>query len=299
MDVVFQSGEFINTENPIWTILGLVSSFLAIVLSSYIAIWIFRKGIEVEKQKGNERLKELEEYIRISIANLYEPIEKQIQSLKLFVLDLYKAGNFDHTPEGIVSLHTRNIKWISQEEFHKIFVGQKGGDLSMKSDLLRKLNADFDYIDVVNDTLKEHFQFFMRKYEKYEEDWNVSMKKMSEVKDRMQIELQIIRNQNPQFVYPFLSNLNQLYNTWTQQADYKESHVAVRTFLVPLEALCRATNGDHNALTILSLATDCRYADTNVNALKNFIRQAMIFKIRRLRKAERRLRYVMSEFRKM
>lgn len=299
MKQVFHSSELFNEHSPVWQVLELLTSFLAIILSAYIAIWIFKRGVKREKLKELERLLELEEYIKISIANLYDPIEKQIQSLKQFAIALSKEENVDHSPESIVSLHTKNIKWISQEEFHKIFVGRRKGDLTKKSDLLRALNADFDYVDAVNDTLKEHFSYFMTKYEKYEADWDSSIKKMSEVKDRMQTEIQMIRMQNPNFVYPFLSNLNQLYNTWTQQADYKEWHVAVKHFLTPLETLCRSTNGDHNALTILSFGTDCIYADTNVRALKAFIKRGVVYTIRRLRRAEKRLKYVMDTFDKM
>lgn len=299
MDFIFQTGEFINEESPFYTILGIVVSFLGILAGAVVSILVFKNGTDLERKKEEQRLSDLESYIKIGIEHLYNPINKQIEATKLFLRDLTATSEPNFAPEKIVSLHTKNIKWINPEDFHKIFIRNKGGSLIVKSGLVSNLNADFDYIDSVLPTLDETFKYFMAKFEKYEEEWNRNLRQMTEIKDRMQTEFELQRRQDPEAQYVFLSKLNALYNDWTRQKNFRQRHNSVEFFLSPLEDLCRKTEGDHFAFTMLTHATDCMYAQMNIYHLKRFINDTLIYMIRRLRKAERRIKYIVREFDKL
>lgn len=149
MDIVFQSGEFYNTENNLWTIVGLIVNFLGIVAGALVAIYVFKLAKSAEEKKENQRLLELEQYIRLAIANLSTPITQQLDALKDFYKELSKRNNVHHAPQEIITFHTKTMSWISHEDFHKIFVQLKTGDLVQKSELIRELNLHDETAPVV------------------------------------------------------------------------------------------------------------------------------------------------------
>ena len=193
----------------------------------------------------------------------------------------------DYAPQTIVSLHGKGIRWISHEDLHKIYVISKGKDIEGNSDSLRLFNSDLDYIDSVSKSLDEVMTLFMSKKEKYTEEYNSSMKKISEMKDRIYLEYNhIVQHENKDWKYPFFHDLDKLMAEWSKLEDYMEHNIAHDKFLIPLQKLCRDTQPDHNAFIILGLSNDCIYALNNLSALKSFIKDAIDFKAVKLQKVE-------------
>ena len=72
MEIIFQSGEFINETNSFWSnLINIIAALLGALISGLIAIYIFKKGLkdEVEQEQTSERVAnaELEEYFLYNI----------------------------------------------------------------------------------------------------------------------------------------------------------------------------------------------------------------------------------------
>jgi len=285
MHIYFQSGEFLSDGGSSW--LDLFVQFLGIVVGAGISILVFQLGKKHENDKESQRLKDLELYLDSTVTNLSEPLKKQIESLKGFSMELAEKRDKDYAPQTIVSLHAKGVRWISHEDLYKIYVVGKGRDIEGNSDSLRLFNSDLDYIDSVSKSLDEIMTLFMTKKEKYTDDYNLSMKKISEMKDRIYLEYNhIVQNQNRDFKYPFFQELDKRMADWAKMENYMEHDIAHEKFLVPLQKLCRDTQPDHNAFLILGLSNDCIYALNNLAALKSFIKDGIDFKVEKLQKVE-------------
>lgn len=294
MNFYFQTGEFLGNDGSSW--LDLAVQFLGIVVGAGISILVFELGKRYDREKQTKRLLDLEEYLKTAVDGIFEPLEKQIGSLQKFSDELAQKRDNDYAPQTIVSLHSKAIRWISHEDLHSIFVARKGSDIPGNSKVLQLFNSDLDYIDSTSKSLDEIMNLFMSKKEKYVDEYNSSIKKISQLKDRIYLEYHAAAQQNNQFKYPFFHDLDKLMADWSGRENYMEHDVSLEHFLKPLQVLCRAAQPDHNAFIILNLANDCIYALNNIEALKSFIKGSVDFKIEKLKSVRQNLTAFKTKF---
>ncbi len=97
------------------------------------------------------------------------------------------------------------------------------------------------------------------------------MKEIGIMKDEMITTYQRANQQTPQNPSVFLFNVDKLFHGWSQMKDFRERKVAVPSLLLPLQTLCRQTNGNPDAIKFLQLINGCLLADENIRHIKTFI----------------------------
>jgi hypothetical protein len=269
-------------------------NFLGILTGAGISIVVFWLGIRAEKRKEIKRLRELDTYIKDELNNLRIPINAQIKSIKKFSMKLSKKENLDHAPEYYINLHSKNIKWISQDILYKIFITGKKGNIVKRSESFRKLNADLDYIDTVADDLKQSFNYFMETYSKNEKVWNDNMVAISTKKDDMAIQAKHELELDPNYDYSFLKSVDNLMYEWSMIENYREAYIAVENLLLPLQTICRASDSDPNSLLLLKYSNNCIHANENIIAIKHFTKRGILSMAVRLKNVDKNFKYLLQ-----
>lgn len=272
MDFYFQSGEFYNDENVWWTLLELLISFLGILAGAIVSIFVFWKGHRVETNNEKERLNTLEQYVKNYIRDLKVPIEKQVNSINETIKKLDLPTEQDYSPDNLVNLHMKGISWINRGDLFKAFVTRKIGDPALKTQLFREFNGKCDYVDAFSGDYTETFSYFMKKYEKYQDDWNQNFKLISHLRNRMNKEFLIKVKENKDFKYPFIEPFNALFLNWAKSKDFREPSIAAKELLTPLIDLCEKSQMDDYTLRFIEIANDCLHTHDNVLALKYFVK---------------------------
>jgi hypothetical protein len=281
MNFYYQTGEFLSDGGsqfiePMLTLLG-------IVVGAWMAIGVFKMEKKHERDSELTRLKNLKVYVKNAIESLTESIEKQITSLQEFSTQLALPKDQNYTPQKMVTLHSKRIRWIKPSDLHEIFVNSTS-NIEVNSDKMRLFDSDLDYIDSVESSLDELFNLFQKKKDQYlNVDYNTSMKLMVQVKDRLGVEYDKMVAKKETFRYPFLETFHKLMIDWGSMDDYKEHDVALEKFLKPALQLCRNAGADHNASTLINFINDAIYALENNSELKSFIKDGVDFKIEKLK----------------
>ena len=297
MDIVFQSGEFYNEDNQLWTLLNILASIATGLISAWIAIYIFRRGVKIEKlrelEKEDERLRDLEEYIKANISLLSRPIDKQVESYLRFTKKLKSKVEQDYDPEEITSLHTKNLKRIDHTDFYKIFVTRKKGELQKRVELFQYLSADIDFIDTSLKSFRGTLKYFKGKYELYISLWNRNMTKINELKNFINVDVEIAKTVPEQD--PFYITMNKIFKEFPKKKDYTEPDVAIIEFIEPLRKLCDNQVADRRAVLMSNLSMKCFYAHQNLTALKHFTWRIIVDKAIQLRKSKKRMTKTLKE----
>jgi len=133
MDIIFQSGEFYSTGTD-WTsvITTIISGLTGAIVSGLIAVWIFQKGIKIqrenEERKENDRIDDIKDFYLHTIKSKLKPIDNQIKhnSQLISQLKLKQAANFVYkfNPD----LHFDELKGIDQKDIFIIFL-HKGNSI--------------------------------------------------------------------------------------------------------------------------------------------------------------------------
>lgn len=183
MDLIFQSGDFYNQTNSIWSnLINIVSALLGALISGLIAIYIFKKGLRNEEIKKKNEYKsesnDLEMFLFHNIYSLNFFIEKQIKEISNCSKNLKDWNNCDFSLSIFPELTTKDIFKISQEKIYKIFVTDREGDLNEKvNDFINLRNSFYNidaFIESENELNKEVFQ---RQFVNIEL-WNQSLKSL-------------------------------------------------------------------------------------------------------------------------
>lgn len=178
----FQSGEFFSSPHT------------AIWLSIVIPVFIFFLGFAVntlsQKLKLFHDLKSKEEFIRIWIETIEDPINKQIEAYKEFsknILDLDSQVK----PLRNYNLHIDKLKSITPTEYVRIFITNKKRDENKEKTLYKFINS-YEFIDLKHDSGKIELQKFLDIENEYFDAWNKSLmifheKKLELIKSASQV----------------------------------------------------------------------------------------------------------------
>lgn len=297
MDIIYHSGDFYNEDSQIWTLLNILASVVTGLISAWIAIYIFRRGVKIDKlkeqKKEEERLKDLEEYIKANIELLSKPIDKQVESHLRLTKKLKSKVEQDYDPEEITSLHTKNLKRIDHTDLYKIFVTRKNGDLQKRAELFQNLSADIDFIDTSSRSFRGTLKYFKEKYELYISLWKRDMTKINELKNFINVDVEISKTVPEQD--QFYVELNKIFKEFSKKKDYTEPDVAIVEFIAPLRQLCDNQEADRRVVLISNLSIKCFYAHQNLTALKHFTWKIIVEKAIQLRRSKKRMLKTLKE----
>lgn len=146
MDLIFQSGAFYNDQNSLLSnFMTIFSALLGALISGLIAIYIFNKGLEKEKQKKRDdeirESNELEQYFFHNIESIKFFINKQIDEISKCSQRTKNWNDKNLILSIFPELNTKYIWEIKQEKIYNIFVRNREGDLKEKAE---------DFINVRN-----------------------------------------------------------------------------------------------------------------------------------------------------
>ncbi len=289
MDLIFQSGEFYNQDSTFASVVKLTLPLVGALVSGGVAIWIFNRGIrkrrEEEEAKESKRLDELKDYVLTLLKLLEIPIDKQIANYLKFSNNLKTIDEINYTPAFEVSLNTKNFRSVNRQDLYKIFVTRSEGDTSSKAKFYQELNAQIDYIKVAKQSFEESFKYFATEHKLFVETWQDNINKIGQGKNHMATDANA-RGMQPGDD-PFLDEFTNLFSEWVQANDYKQRHVAVDKFIVPLESICEKYHSDLRATIILTYCVNCLLAFKNIEHLKRFTRKDTVESACRLRNTKK------------
>ena len=195
------------------------------------------------------------------------PIEKQIGYLSdatKLLEDKEKDHNYIISVSS--SLHVKGINWIKTNDLHRLFVLRKKGDEKELAELFRQFGTKCNFIDSMSETLNNTINHLLTKFDKYQLKWDEDITKIRNQYDLARTEFER-RGDTP---YPFFIEFDKLLGAWSHMTDYIERPIAVDKFLIPLQAECRKTKGDHFAIEVLHVIADCLHTYDNIKGLKEF-----------------------------
>src|SRR5260221_4706299 len=205
---------------------------------------------------------------------LSEPLESQIKTLKNTASTLKKPEDVDHDPDVMLTLDSKALRETSYSDLYQIFIIRKKGTDKEKAELLTKFNSATEYLKAFGTDYRTTFQYFMTKFEKYEQDWNTAVNNTSKLRDRM-----IWAINNTPMTLPTQQALIKVDSVFldyvNQHGNPLERHMVKQTLIDPLQIACKAAN--HPIATeLLWLTNDAIHANDNINALKSFTRRGVL-----------------------
>ena len=141
-NIVYQNGELASEKCTFFgvTIDTIFTVFTTIII--FFLGYIFNK--KVERDKENNRMKELEGYFLKLIELLDSPIKKQIDSFVSLSEKLKKTKEQNYNFQLVASFNLNLLKEISNLDLYKIFVSNKQGKIKEKTSLFEKLRNNID-----------------------------------------------------------------------------------------------------------------------------------------------------------
>ncbi len=186
MDIIFQSGDFYNATSSIWSnLIIIISALLGALISGFIAIWIFMKGLRIEKEKKkdeyiSERI-DLEEYFFNNIDSISSFIDRQVDEISKCSKRVEDWNNKDFTLSVFPELTAKDAWAINQERIFKIFVTNREGTPKEKSSDFVNVRNCFYYIDDFKTSQNElNKEVSQRLYENIKL-WNDSLNKLTKL----------------------------------------------------------------------------------------------------------------------
>ena len=160
IDIIFQSGEFINPDNNWWqdllnTILGAAIGSGATIGAVYIT---FKKDRNKEENKKVQFQIEKIKYFKSLIKNTTSDLKAQIG----FIKDLADAINKDPFDLPLLEVRTFNdldrlVHKVNQEEYYHAYLGQFGSSDDLIEEF-RKIYSLIDFFDASVQMVKEMFK---------------------------------------------------------------------------------------------------------------------------------------------
>lgn len=269
LDIVFQSGEFINPDNS-WvtdllvTIVGAAIGAGATIIALY---FTFKHDKRKEEERRIQFQIEKVRYFQSLIKNVQKGLVSQIDNLKVFA-DTVKANPLEiplltQNPQNDIQ---RVVHKLNQEEYFHAYLGQLN-DSPESIEEFRKLYAMLDFFDAsinnITDSLKNSVQF----------DYERKLKVKKLVEDAMDDAASFLVN--PSFVQQvdMLKFINQIiedaHKNKTDTSDIKYFH---DNFVHPLKVgLINYGRTFPEILTLLRQLKNATYIYTEIQMQNNFV----------------------------
>jgi hypothetical protein len=295
MDIVFQSGEFINQENPLWSFLQLASSFLGIVASGWIALRVYRNGVRRELEKEQDRLTELEGYIKQNLLLLAIPVNKAVEEIKKYAKELAKKEvEKVGSPVKVASLHAKHLRNISHSDLYKIFITNKAGDIAKKTVLFHDLISHIEYVDSVQSFLEADFSELQVRRKEYEKSWFANIIEINRIVDEIGIPFFEERKRNPDHYEELFCEMDNICFLWKQEGT-DSRYFCYTKLLLPLFEYCRHRPHEPRAIKLLQPVSEAKRAFENTYHLHQFYRRSFLRNAIGLRRSAKKLLEITEE----
>lgn len=266
MNLIFQSGEFYN-ETSLWvSLLGILASLLGAVISGVIAVWIFKRGLDQEKKKEEQRLQTVKEFFQASLNMLQKPIDNQVANIDEFCTELEKR-NFDIPMLTFVtSLNIDSIESIEPKDLFKIYLN---GEENKKTESFQLLMSKLILIRRLADDTNRDFNAFSTYFKQFEADYH---KYVEEVVDLFNVEVTnnlIAFGKHEITGDNYLMEINKIFFTWSSINGNRDPYTALDNLIEPIYSFVNEKMADERSPRLARSIHQIKFAFENVEHLKS------------------------------
>lgn len=226
----------------------------------------------IKKCNEKKRLKELEKYFKKLIELLNKPLHKQTSEFLKFSHSLKEEREQHFILDNITNFHVEQIKEISSKDLYSIYIKNKEGSISEKTELYGKLRANIDFIDGVKKSIINHLSMFRQKLDKYQEDYKINIDTICVLFQSMVSDVTSFENQDL-----FLKELDNIISNWQAlkktDIEHKDMYVTKASFIEPIRELCRKYFLDPRSVIISKHVMQCIYAFNDIVETKKVSRR--------------------------
>jgi len=242
------------------------------IFTTCITIFIFLLGYIVTRliqtSSESKRLNELKIYYTLLVRDLLKPIsdyQVQIEELSLQISDKSQGDINFQAPKGLYFDH---INKINQQDLFKIFVSRNRKLKNQRFEEYKNLQDNIEYLKTIPKDLKESFQAYIDKSQKYLQNWNDSIDFIGRQFDKYMF---AIRNSDKKPTDdPFFHGMDKLTHTWSKKEDYRNLYIAIESFINPLKELLKKYPTDPRTIELMPAIIKCKSAFENLTGLKKF-----------------------------
>jgi hypothetical protein len=245
MDIIFQSGDFYNDSNSLLSnLMTIFSALLGALISGLIAIYIFNKGLEKEKQKKRDyeikESNELEQYFFHNIESIKFFINKQIDEISKCSQRTKNWNDKNLLLSIFPELNTKYIWEINQEKLYTIFVRYRDGDLKEKAeDFINVRNCLYNidnFIKVQSEINTEISQRLIVSIEL----WNQSLKQLMSFSNSFVIDYNSSPNKGKDdFLKLFTFLMTEKQRQLKNENKHENMEIMVDEIIVPLKTFLK------------------------------------------------------------
>ena len=274
------------------TIFTVVTTILIFILG-----YIITKIIESRKEK--RRLKEIEEYFIKTVQMMTKPIEKQKRGLLSFAKILKKNKEQHLVLEDVSGIEIKQLREITSKDLFTIFVRNKKGEISFKTELYGKLRSQLEYIEVVKKSLEGDLKSFLKYHEKFVSVYKENLQQVNELLEEF-ISEKISSAEQPNSEL-FLFKVNRIRLAWIKKEDkeYTDMFVSFEKFVRPVQELCQKEQYDKIVSVIVKPIMGCVYAYHDIKELRWFYRRHFLVEAKGLQTSLFKINEALGDFEKM
>lgn len=160
LDIVFQSGEFVNPDNSWWQ--ELINTILGAAIGSGVTIWALYRTFRQDKRKDESKRIELQiekiKYFRSLVSNTISNLKAQTE----FVKNLAEEVQENSLELPLLEIRTFNdlerlVHKVNQEEYYHSYLGQFGATNDIIEEF-RKIYSLLDFFDASIHSIKEMYK---------------------------------------------------------------------------------------------------------------------------------------------
>lgn len=250
----------------------------------------------IKNNNEKKRLEELEMYFLSLIQILDQPLKKQIEVFIKFSHSLKEKKTQHLILSKVPNFHVEQIKEISSKDLYSIFIKNKKGSISKKTELYGKLRASIDFFDEVKKSGNYYITMFSENYRKYQTELTLSLEKLDITFFRMMAESKAASLEQD----PLLNNMSKTRSAWksieNEGIDYKDMYIAKEMYIEPLRELYNQNIRDARSAIFLKYIMKSIYAFNNIQETKKVCRRHYLIAAKKLQNNWIEINDVLSKF---
>ena len=195
MDINFYSGTFYGIDDSTLTnVLSIIASLLGAIISGVIAIYIFRKGIDLQRKEfilaQKDQHLEQESLLNSSCEFLIRAINEQIAKIVEHRKNLKDQNSKNIKLNIETSLTTENIKILSARELFSLIVSSKKGNHNQKVSDYINFDNSIRHIETYIDSFKNYNEEIFRNLDEKRKELNQSMETLNLLHNKVVLDAQ-------------------------------------------------------------------------------------------------------------
>ncbi len=251
----------------------------------------------IKKINEKKRLKDLEKYFRQLIQLLNKPLNKQIKNFLKFSHSLKEKKEQLLVLDDVTNFHVEQIREISNQDLYTIYIKNKNGGISLRTELYGKLRANIDFIDQVKKSIRDYFPMFWGKYDKYQQDYKINIDTISNWFQNMISEnINSFGGQQDAFLKEFDNIISKWQSSKNIGIGLTDMYVTKVKFIEPLRDLCRKYFSDPRSMIISKYIMQCVYAFNDIEETKRVFRRLYLLQAKKLQNSWFEINEILNQF---